>query len=141
MVLLLYKGLPFQPQWQELVPFRHFDSCTSGLTLRALEASYLPHRSQLNTTFLPLFLLYFLSPPVSTFTTPYPLPRACCRYAFSTASCNSYLASGRGSPMMVWVLGYAICWSDGCGAYREFCQPWLAAQRDAIGRIKVVYRS
>ena len=24
-------------------------------------------------------------------------------------------------------------------AYREFCQPWLAAQRDAIGRIKVRY--
>jgi len=24
-------------------------------------------------------------------------------------------------------------------AYREFCQPWLAAQRDAIGKIKVVY--
>jgi hypothetical protein len=23
-------------------------------------------------------------------------------------------------------------------AYREFCQPWPAAQRDAIGRIKLI---
>src|SRR6266404_7349532 len=65
----------------------------------------------------PSYRLYFLNSPVSTFTTLYPLLRACCRYAFSTASCHSYSASGRGSPMIVWVLGYAICclcWSDGC---------------------------
>jgi hypothetical protein len=41
--------------------------------------------------------------------------------------------------MMVWILGYAICCWMGVRAYREFCQPWLAAQRDAIGRIKVAY--
>src|SRR5467141_3536403 len=127
-----------QLHFLDLFPFRLFDSCTSLLTLRALEASYLPHRSQRNITFLPLFLLYFLSPPVSTLTTPYPLPRACCRYAFSTASCDSYSASGRGSSMMVWVVGYAICWWDGCAGISGVLSAWLAAQRDAIGRIKVV---
>src|SRR4029077_5486777 len=54
------------------------------------------------------FLLDFISPPV----TPYPLSGAqCCRYAFSTAS---FSASRRGSPMMIWTLGYAIYRSDGC---------------------------
>ena len=90
-----------QLHFLELVLFQRFNSCW-------LCASYLPHRSQLNTAFLLPFLLYFL--PVSTFATPCRLSRACCRYVFSTASCYSYLASGRGSPMMVWVVGYAICW-------------------------------
>ena len=136
-MVLLYNGLLFQPQWQELVPFRRFDSCTSGLTLRALEASYLPHGSPPNTTFLPLFLLYFLSPPVSTFTTLYPLPRACCWYAFSTASYDSYSVSGRGSPMMVWIVGYAICWSDGCAGISGVLSA-MASSSEGCNRIKVV---
>ena len=55
----------------------------------------------------------FAGPPMSTFATPCYLPRACCRYVFSTASCYSYPASGRGSAMTVWLVGYAICWLDG----------------------------
>jgi len=126
MVLLLYKGLPFnvtgssmatmrsgQLHLLELVPFRRFDSCTSGLTLRALKASYCPIGNQTP----PSYRLYFLNSPVSTFTTLYPLLRACCRYAFSTAFVPLVFGIRKGLADDSLVLGYAICclcWSDGC---------------------------
>src|SRR4029077_16267545 len=82
-------------------PLSSFLFDASIRALRALEGSHLPYRLQPNNAFLPLFLLDFISPPV----TPYPLSRAqCCPYAFSTAAA-SFSASGRGSPMMIWTLG------------------------------------
>ena len=99
------------PPWARSL-FWRFDSswlCTSYLPSIATK-----HR------LLPPFLLYFLSPPVSTFATPCRLPRACCQYVFSTASCYLYSASGRSSPVMVLVVGYAICWSDGGAVDQEF---------------------